>query len=279
MYIKEAFNLICDKLKSGNIVDYEFEAKQLLRFRAGFEISDILLNEKDFNDDDLQLILNDCNKRLTGYPLQYILGEWEFYSLPFKVGEGVLIPRADTECLCEYLLEKVKGKEGLKILDLCSGTGCIGICLDSYTQHKNRVFLLEKYPKAQQYIKENIALNNSAAILISDDALNPKCEETDFDIIVSNPPYLTKEDMRSLQKEVSFEPKEALYGLDEDGLEFYRRLTSVWKNKLKKGGILAFEVGINQHNAVSDILKKNHFKNICFNKDLCGIIRNVIAER
>ncbi|WMJ22450.1 peptide chain release factor N(5)-glutamine methyltransferase [Paludicola sp. MB14-C6] len=273
--IKQVYQYLCAELNC--FEDAKYESSELVRFVCNASNSDLLIGEKEVTNNQMQTLAKMIEKRKSGYPLQYILGQWEFYGLPFYVGEGVLIPRSDTEALVNTAREYAKNKGPLKILDICSGSGCIAITLKHLLPNSD-VFALEKSEAAISYLKKNIALNQSDITLIQDDALNPQTNETNFDIIVSNPPYLTKQDMESLQKEVSFEPEMALCG-EEDGLHFYRELTRIWTPRLKQGGLLAYEIGIHQENDVSNILISNGYNTICNQKDLCDIIRVIYSVK
>lgn len=234
---------------------------------------------EDFPNDESK-ILSLLKKRSEGYPLQYLLGQWEFYGYPFKVNENVLIPRADTELIIENVLEICR-KNNLtspKIADLCSGSGCIAITLKKQIPSAE-VYAMEISKKAVEIIHSNAVLNNVEINILNDDVLNPKTENLPiFDIIVSNPPYLTQQEMDTLQKEVTFEPSLALFG-GADGLDFYRRMTSIWKNFLRKDGWLIYESGDGQHEDIKNILGKNNFYNITLSRDLNNIIRNVTAQK
>lgn len=234
---------------------------------------------EDFPNDESK-ILSLVKKRSEGYPLQYLLGQWEFYGYPFKVNENVLIPRADTELIIENVLEICR-KNNLtspKIADLCSGSGCIAITLKKQIPSAE-VYAMEISKKAVEIIHSNAVLNNAEINILNDDVLNPETENLPiFDIIVSNPPYLTQQEMDTLQKEVTFEPPLALFG-GADGLDFYRRMTSIWKNFLRKDGWLIYESGDGQHEDIKNILGKNNFYNITLSRDLNNIIRNVTAQK
>ena len=218
-----------------------------------------------------------CKRRLNGEPLQYIIGEWEFYGIPLKVGEGVLIPRQDTETVVETVVKKNKGKNNLTVTDLCSGTGCIALALEKELDCKN-IYCVEKSDTAYEFLEENLRLNSSSANAVKGDVLDEKSAEQIplSDIIVCNPPYLSEDDMKVLQKEVTFEPADALYG-GKDGLDFYRHITRIWKSRLKEGGMLAYEVGINQEDEVMKILIQHRFENVRCVPDLCGINRCVFG--
>lgn len=226
-------------------------------------------------------IMEIVRRRSEGYPLQYLLGEWEFYGYPFKVGKGVLIPRPDTETLVEHTLAACRQIENKypKIIDLCSGSGCIAVTLKKEIPEAE-VFAVEISDEAIKYLKQNAELNNADITIIQGDVLDEKLQQSllDFDIIVSNPPYLTGEEMQELQREVAFEPELALFG-GNDGLGFYRRLTAIWKNSLKISGYLLYEFGMGQHSAVSEILAENGFTDITLQKDAAGIIRTISGKK
>lgn len=225
-----------------------------------------------------EAFLSDVSRRKNGEPLQYILGEWEFCGLPFKVGRGVLIPRQDTETLVEIAALKMKDKRNIAIIDLCAGSGCVGIALEKKLA-PSRLILVEKSEEAAAFLEENVKLNNSAAEIILGDVLSEKTAENapQADLITCNPPYLTAEDMKNLQREVTHEPEEALFG-GTDGLDFYREITRLWKKKLKDGGALAFEIGMGMEDEVSRIMIQHGFKNVRYRPDLCGVNRVVYGE-
>lgn len=235
---------------------------------------------EDFPEDN-EKILSLVKKRAGGYPLQYLLGQWEFYGYPFKVNENVLIPRADTELIIENVLDICR-KNNLKypkIADLCSGSGCIGITLKKQIP-SSEIYSVEISEKAVEVIRENSVLNNVGINIINADVLERETVEKlpELDIIVCNPPYLTQQEMNELQKEVTFEPSLALFG-GADGLDFYRKITSLWKNSIRKDGWLLYESGDGQHEDIKNILGKNNFYNITFSRDLNNIIRNVTAQK
>ena len=226
-------------------------------------------------------------KRKTRYPLQYIIGEWEFMGLTFKVNENVLIPRQDTEVLVETALRilneryRQEGKE-LEVMDMCTGSGCIAVSIAKACQDvvMTAVDLSEK---ALEVAKENAALNHIEKIsFIRSDLYEDFAKDQDgfyerYDMIVSNPPYINSGEIDTLMPEVkNFEPRMALDG-DEDGLKFYRGISSQSNKYLKKGGCLIFEIGYNQAEAVEEILFKNWYKDIQIIKDLAGKDRVVVA--
>jgi release factor glutamine methyltransferase len=277
MYIKNLLEQIRNTLKNGGLENFEFESVFIIEDVFKQNIYDMISSKLTCEDDDERII--QCNamakRRLEGFPLQYILGKWEFYGLPFKVGEGVLIPRQDTETLVEYVINLSKNQSGLKVVDLCSGTGCIPIAIEKYLQG-SEVHAIELSTMAYDYLVENISLNNANVVPHLNDVLDPTVAEDfkDVDLITANPPYLTKLDMEHLQVEVSFEPKNSLFG-GEDGLNYYRDICKLWKKCLKSGGMVVFEIGQNQEKDVSNIMLENGFTSINVVPDLCGINRVV----
>lgn len=235
---------------------------------------------EDFPENE-EKIIELVEKRSGGYPLQYLLKQWEFYGYPFRVNENVLIPRADTELLIENVLDICRNNnlKSPKIADLCSGSGCIAVTLKKQIPSAE-VCAVEISEKAVEVIHENSELNDTEINIINADVVNPKTVErfSELDIIVCNPPYLTQEEMNNLQKEVTFEPSLALFG-GADGLDFYRKITALWKGSLRKDGWLIYESGDGQHEDIKSILGKNNFYNITFSHDLNHIIRNVMAQK
>ena len=212
-------------------------------------------------------------RRISGEPLQYLIGEWEFYGLTLKVGEGVLIPRQDTETLVDTVLKKAPKDRPLTVIDLCSGSGCIALALEKNLDCE-QVIGVELSDEALEYMKQNIRLNSSKVKAVKGDVT---LRETAgilplADVITANPPYLTSEDMKVLQREVTFEPQSALFG-GEDGLDFYRHILINFKDRLRQGGLIAFEIGIGQEDEVMTMLVRHGFENVRANNDACGIFR------
>ncbi len=208
-------------------------------------------------------------RRLSGEPLQYILGEWEFMGLPFDVGPEALIPRQDTETLCEAALSWLKTRPGSRVLDLCCGTGCIGVSLAKLGGA--RVTFGDVSPQALALAKRNAQKNGVSGDFYESDlfAAVPGA----YDLIACNPPYLNAEEMASCQRELTYEPALALYG-GEDGSDFYRRLAAEWRDHLAPGGLLLMEIGAGQGEAV-----KGLFPNAKILKDVCSLDRVAWVER
>jgi len=269
-------NEIKNRFKNAGIENYTFESRCIVESALNVSHAALLANpDKPVAGEDEALICTMANRRLEGYPLQYIIGKWEFFGLPFFVGEGVLIPRQDTETLVECVLNDAANLTRPHILDLCSGSGCIPVALDKHLKNAD-ISAVEYSDAAADYLKMNISLNNSSVKVYKGDVLDPDyfLNFSGLDIITSNPPYLTDEDMANLQKEVAYEPEMALAG-GSDGLLFYKVITAFWKHCLKPGGRLYYEIGIHQENDVSEILSENGFTNVQTYPDLCGVIRVV----
>lgn len=279
MTIFEAYNSTKKKLEAANIRDYVFEAKQIIMHITGFTPSQILTDYNrqltEFQKNNLTAIIH---QREVHYPLQYIFGNWEFYGRPFKVGVGVLIPRADTETVVEAALEELETRENPKVLDLCAGSGCIGITLAAEVP-SSEVTMVEKYDEAIRYAFHNIELNKVNAKAVKGDVFEaPHLPNDSIDLIVSNPPYIPQEEMRYCSPEVKFEPKTALLAEDE-GLEFYKAIINNYTPILKTGGAICFEVGFKQAQSVKKLLENSGYKNIKIKNDLNGIGRAVTATK
>ena len=270
MTVKEALKYSADFLK--NLTDEaENEAKLIVSHLIDEPISRLFLSVKTVDKTALYELLS---KRAENIPIQYIIGKWWFYKGEYFVGEGVLIPRQDTETLVETAAELLKEKTAPSVADLCSGSGCIAISI-AQDYPEARVTAVEKYEKAFSYLEMNIKHNAAENVI---PVLADVCGEPfgSYDLIVSNPPYITAVAMKELSKEVKKEPETALFG-GEDGLYFYNVIAEKWKAALKPKGVLAFEIGYDEAEAVSEILRKNGYSNITVKQDLCGHQRVVFG--
>ncbi len=277
MTVFEAYNDIKRQLEAAKIEDFVFEAKQIIKHITGFSNAEIIMNAgkelTEFQENNLIAILK---QRSIRYPLQYILGEWGFYGGTYKVGPGVLIPRADTETLIDTALEFLKGCEKANVLDLCTGSGCIAISI-AREKKSAKVTAVEKYEEALRYARENAKINETDNVeFILGDIFEGAANDKKYDLIVSNPPYIPPSEMGITSPEVAFEPETALLG-GEDGLDFYRAIAENYKQALSENGMLAFEVGINEDEKVKEILKTSGFENIQKIKDAAGIYRVVFG--
>ena len=243
----------------------QFETKVL--FEDVLKVQTPVYDYSTVNATDEQIALMDklIERRKKGEPLQYIVGSWSFYGLEFAVGEGVLIPRPETELLVEYVLKELKNINNIVVYDLCSGSGCIGLTVAKIRPDAD-VYLFEKEDKAFEYTKKNAEKFNLKNVNLV------KCDIFDFDFsllpladaIISNPPYIKTDEIPLLQTEVRHEPVSSLDG-GKDGLDFYRCIASKWSKKLKKGGLIAMECGDGQSSdiiSVFDSIKSE--KNVVF---------------
>lgn len=238
----------------------------------------IINREKELNSEEISLYFDYIERRKSNEPVSYITKRKEFMSLEFFVCPGVLIPRPDTELLVEEIIKKFDEKSP-KIIDICSGSGAISVSLAYYLKNAN-VYALDKYGICTETTAKNAKFNNADVKVLQADVFDDFINENDFDCIVSNPPYIEKNTIKTLSEDIkNFEPEYALNG-GEDGLTFYRRITEIASSILKIGGILAYEIGYNQASEVSNIISStNCFKNIQIIRDLSGNDRVVIAEK
>ena len=271
--IKEIYAKTKDKFDKAGIDAPAFNSLCLIEKAFGITQNELLING-DMQIGDVSLFESLVERRLSGEPLQYLLGEWEFYGCPLKVGEGVLIPRDDTEVLLRACLDLLKNKKNPKVLDLCSGSGALAIAIAKHTD--SEVQAVEKSDRALPYLYENIRLNGVDVKVTEGDIfeLTDSFEDGFFDLILSNPPYIKSDEIATLQKEVGFEPRLALDG-GEDGYDFYRFIISDWTDKLKSGGVLAFELGEGQLDLVKALMSGRGYTDIRSQTDLGGIQRAV----
>ena len=215
-----------------------------------------------------------AEQRLSRIPLQYLLGEAPFYGRMFRVDSRVLIPRPETELLCEWALELLKDHSSPRILDLCCGSGCIGITLKAELPSAS-VTLSDISPDALDLAAENASLLGADVALCRSDLLEA-FSGTSFDLIISNPPYIPSADCDTLQEEVLREPRLALDG-GKDGLSVYRRIVREAFPRLSPGGFLLMELGIGEDEAVSALLSDYGYESIQIREDLFGIRRMILS--
>ena len=273
MTFREAILFGEEKLNTAGIMDAKNDAWLLLTFVCKIDHTFYYVHmDEEMSVEQLAEYENILNKRTEHVPLQYITGEQEFMGIPFRVNEAVLIPRQDTETLVGEALKVVC--PGMKVLDLCTGSGCILISIA-----KNVVdiegFGYDISKQAINVAKENAKLNNVSVTFERSD-LFENINET-FDVIVSNPPYIPTEVIGGLMPEVAvYEPMQALDG-KEDGLYFYRKIIAVAAEYLNPEGTLLFEIGHDQGEAVSSMMKEAGYKDVRVVKDLAGNDRVVIG--
>lgn len=230
-----------------------------------------LLADRPVDPDPVEPLIE---RRLSGEPTQYILGEWEFYGLRFEVGEGVLIPRADTETAVEQALAALSGKTNPRVLDLCAGSGCISIAL-KVNRPDAAVTAVELYPPAIDYLRRNCSLNRVGIDVRQFDVMMEPVGFEGYDLIVSNPPYIDSRAMDSLPENVKREPRTALFG-GADGLDFYRAIADKWLPLMKKDGAVVLEIGFDQGEKVQNLLRSKGM-NTSLVKDLSGNDRVIIG--
>lgn len=217
--------------------------------------------------------------RKDGYPLQYILGVWDFYTLELKVKEGVLIPRKETELLVDAALEfaRENGWETPSVLDVGFGSGAIALSVQKHLPGA-RVTGTDISRAAVEVAKENARHLGLEQVRFLEGDLFSSLEGQSFDMIISNPPYLTQKEMESLQKEVTFEPPMALFA-GQEGLDVYRRLIPRAQDHLLAGGYLLLEIGAAQAQAVTRLLAEAGYCEIRVHKDLAGLDRMVTGKK
>ena len=264
--------VILDVLKNAGKKIGQREASLVLRTILNKNALELVIcKNNEINEKDREAIEKAVERIYSGEPLQYVLGSTEFMSLPFMVNPCVLIPRSDTESLVEYIIANTSGGE--TVLDIGTGSGCIAVSIAHYVKN-SRVTAMDISDGALRTASENAKLNNVDISFVKHDIM--KDFEGKFDIIVSNPPYIEKDIIPTLDKNVKdFEPITALDG-GIDGLDFYRRITSIAPKMLNKNGLLCFEVGHTQAETVKKLMETKF--NIEIIKDLCGINR-VVAGR
>lgn len=280
MTIREKKQWLTGRLEEGGVEDAGYEAMLLVELVYGMDRTAQLIHSQDPAPEEKNAQLEELlSRRLEGEPIQYLLGQWEFMGLPFLLSQDTLIPRADTETLCQWVLDHTTKKESCRMLDLCCGSGCIGISL-AYYLPKAEVELWDISAGAVEMTKKNAALNGveSRCTPKVQDVLKEDLREGCFDYILSNPPYIPTGDLAGLQKEVQREPRRALDG-GETGMDFYEVLPGLHKHLLKEGGVLLFECGIHQSQQVAEIMRREGYREIEEINDLHGIPRVVLGRK
>lgn len=282
MIIKEVLKTAIEKLKNKNIEDASMKVKMILSDTLNKEKEYLLVHDQDELDEDILKVFDErLNKLISGKPIQYILNKQDFMGLHFYVDENVLIPQPDTENLVEEVIKISKtlkmSKEQLKVLDMCTGSGAIAVSLSKYLD-KALIYASDISINALDVAKKNAKSNSLDITFIHSDLFNDIEISNQFDIIVSNPPYIETEVIKSLSKEVQEEPIIALDG-GKDGLDFYREIIKCAKEYLIKDGYLALEIGYDQKDSVIKLLQDNDYKNIYSKKDLSGNDRVVVGQK
>ena len=275
---QEAVREIEARLTAAGCPDADFDARELFRLVTG---ADLRLADQPLTAAQADRLETLTVRRADREPLQYLCGSWPFLDFELAVGPGVLCPRADTEVVAEAAAGLLAGVQKPKVLDLCAGTGCLGLGVKRFCPDAV-VTSLEKSPEAFRYLEQNAknALHRPAATPVLGDLFTywETLPEGKLDLIVSNPPYLTAAEMQQLQPEVAREPAMALEA-GADGLVFYRAIAEHYQTALRPGGALALEIGWQQREAVTALLAENGWVEIVCKKDYGGNDRCITARR
>jgi release factor glutamine methyltransferase len=264
-----------ERLKRNGVDGYALDAGLLLASAAQMSRERVLTGDGFLSEEQKRRYDDFIKRRVEGEPVQYILGRCEFMSLPFYVGRGALIPRPDTETLAEAVIDYVKEMGAERVLDMCCGSGCLGVSVARYTGAF--VTAADISLKALEIAEKNAVLNGVQIEFIKSD-LFESLEDGKFDAIFSNPPYIRSAEIDFLPKNVrNYEPREALDG-GEDGLAFYKRIAEDCRRFLNKDATVFFEIGFDMAADVADILRKTGFYNVSAVKDLTGKYRVVTAK-
>ena len=269
---------IRQQLRAADSGDPTLEARELVAFACGKTKEELLRDSRLYVTPEVEARVRALVQRhLDGEPTAYLIGEWEFYGLPLDISRDVLIPRPDTEVLAGLAIDFVKTQGACRVLDLCAGSGCIGLAVASQCP-ESRVVLGELSEGALRICRQNIRRNglSGRVVPMQMDALAaPPAQLGEFRCLVSNPPYIPAGDIPGLDPSVrDYEPHMALDG-GADGLDFYRNLAREWKNALTVGGKIFLEVGIGQADDVLRLLRAQGFGDLEITKDLNGIPRVV----
>ena len=269
-------------LKRAEIEAYALEARVLVASAAGKTVQQLLRDLSLYTTDKVEAQVQEyTERRLKGEPVAYITGDWEFYGLPFKVTRDVLIPRADTELLVDLVKEALTGRKmDARVLDLCCGSGCI-TCAVGHELPATKLVAVDLSASALEVCRQNVNLNRLTTRVIcmqADATVSPPLGIGSFDVIVSNPPYVRSDEIPTLDRSVKdYEPMWALDG-GKDGLRFYKSIIKYWKTLLRPEGLLIFEVGEGQAEAVSNMLAAAGFSSTSIHEDARGVERAVVGR-
>ena len=266
------------EFRKKGIAGYQIEARDLVAFALDLSDEEFAAKRNQYIfDKDVQKIEELKALRYSGVPLQHITGRWEFYGLPMEVTTETLIPRPDTETLVEAAIELLKDRSKGRVLDLCCGTGCVGLAVLKNVSEGITGVLADLSEPALEVARRNVVHNSLShrTLTYQVDALEEASPLLGkFHMILCNPPYIPTADIMTLDIEVQKEPHMALDG-GKDGLDFYRAVCRNFAPALNKGGVLAFEVGLGQFEDVIAIMEEAGYKNVQFRCDLAGIERVV----
>ncbi len=279
MTYREAYRNLRNVLEQGGIDGASGEAHTMLAELCGIDRMK-LLSEDELPEKDRLLLTEAAKRRCLGEPLQYILGHWYFMDREFAVGEGVLIPRDDTEVAVRTCQEALKGLTEGRVVDLCAGSGIIAVTLARLLPRLH-VTAVELSGQALEYLYRNAGNDPVSNLQIMQGdifACHRDFDDGSLAAIVSNPPYIASAEIPTLQKEIGFEPVMALDG-GEDGLDFYRCIARYWIPKLRSGGSLTLEIGETQAESVCILLAANGIGNIRVIKDIQGLDRVIFGTK
>ena len=279
---KEIVAQAAKQLKAADIEENQIDSWLLAEYFLGVSRQDIFIDpEKKVSEVDAEKYMKAVQLRLNHIPLQHITGHQQFLDFDFLVNKNVLIPRPETELLVEQVVNYINNEmynknDAVKVLDMCTGSGCIAISVDCLCE-KAVVTAVDISEKALETAKENNARNNGNVLFVKSDLFENVKDK--YDIIISNPPYIPSGDMQELMEEVrDHEPHLALDGSD-DGLKFYRKICKMAREFLNADGKIFFEIGYDQGETVPELLRMNGFTNIQVLKDFAGNDRMVIARK
>ncbi len=277
----ELKNIIRKRLEESGVFNSAFETQEILCHLLSCEKEKLIgFYDREISHEVYEKGIEILEKREKGYPLQYIVGRWDFMGLSLNIFEGVLIFRSDTECICEKAIEFLKETKNPKILDLCAGSGCIGISLLHYLSDSVCDFV-DLFEKPIKCIKSNLKLHNfeNRGRIFQKDVLSGlNFLDQKYDIIISNPPYIEKGDARLEENVLKYEPKTALFA-ENKGLAFYESICQNSYDFLEEKGKLIFEIGQGQQNEVIKIAEKEGFEFSEFIYDIQKIIRGIVFTR
>lgn len=260
--------------------EIHFLANLLLEKITGLTRTQLLVQKDvELNENQSKIALQLLDRLKNHEPIQYVLGETEFYGLKFKVNSSVLIPRPETEELVEWVIAELpKDYFGMNVLDVGTGSGCIPIALKSTCPELN-VAAMDISQEALTLAQENAALNNVEVEFVQDDILNPAASDLKWDIIISNPPYIPFSEKDQMDKNVTdFEPHLALFVKDSNPLVFYQKIAEFSLSHLTAGGILYFETHKDLAQEVGELLKKYGFMQVQIREDISGNERMVRGQ-
>lgn len=268
------------QLRESGVEASTLEARELVCFGTGKSREELQRDSRLYASPEREeQVRRLVERRMAGEPVAYLIGEWEFYGLPLDISQDVLIPRADTEVLAEQAIAYIQTQGDCRVLDLCAGSGCVGLAIASQSPQA-WVVLGELDDSALKICRQNIRRNSLSARVMpiqADARKKPPRSLGEFQCIVSNPPYIPSGDIAGLENSVrDYEPHLALDG-GTDGLDFYRSITEQWKEALLPGGRLYFEVGIGQADPVLRLMRSQGFGDLQVIKDHNQIPRVVLG--